>query len=116
MSFHPSSKLNASSSGIGNDLNAIRAYCQNLNAEIRLQTYRLEEQQQEIQDLKEKVEMLALHKATQLGQDKIIGFMVGAIVLSLLSLATSVFFTPAQSEAYNPQGQRPATVVNQRWG
>lgn len=93
------SSLSSISSGIGNDLNAIKALCQNLNAEVRLQEYRLEQQQQEIQALREKVDMLSLHKATQLGQDKIIGFMVGAIVLSLLSLATSIFFSPAEQAA-----------------
>ncbi|NER78166.1 MAG: hypothetical protein F6K42_01045 [Leptolyngbya sp. SIO1D8] len=90
------SNLNSISSGIGNDIDAVTAFCQNLHSETRLQQYRLEQQHQEIQALKDKVETLEIHKATQLGQDKIIGFMVGAIVLSILSLATSIFFAPAE--------------------
>lgn len=85
------------SSGIGNGYDSITSFCQNVQAENRLQQYRIEQQQQEIRALKEKVEVLELHKATQLGQDKIVGFMVGAIVLSLLSLATSIFFSPSES-------------------
>lgn len=88
------SNLNSISSGIGSEIDAVKALCQNFHSDARLQHYRLEQQQQEIQALKEKVEMLELHKATQLGQDKIVGFMVGAIVLSLLSLITSIFFSP----------------------
>ena len=84
------------SSGIGSNYDALASYCQNIQAESRLQQYRIEQQQQEIRSLKEKVEVLELHKATQLGQDKIVGFMVGAIVLSLLSLATSIFFSPSE--------------------
>ncbi|MDB9525634.1 hypothetical protein PN498_06515 [Oscillatoria sp. CS-180] len=92
-SSHPSSI----SSGIGNNLESLASLCQSVQAEARLQQYRIEQQQQEIKSLQEKVQILELHKATQLGQDKIVGFMVGAIVLSLLSLATSIFFSPAKS-------------------
>lgn len=95
-SFNSQSSLNSNSSGIGNDQDTLAAFCQNLRSESRLQQYRLEQQHREIQELKDKVEMLELHKATQLGQDKIIGFMVGAIVLSILSLATSIFFSPSE--------------------
>ena len=94
--INPQSNLNSSSSGIGNDMDAIKALCQNLTSEARLQQYRLEQQHNEIKALKEKIGALELHKATQVGQDKIIGFMVGAIVLSLLSLATSIFFSPSE--------------------
>lgn len=103
--------LSSISSGIGDDLNAIKALCQDLNAEVRLQAYRLEQQQQEIQALREKADMLALHKATQLGQDKIIGFMVGAIVLSLLSLATSIFFSPAEPAAVSSDIEMKTTEL-----
>ncbi|MBE7382922.1 MAG: hypothetical protein F6J95_016090 [Leptolyngbya sp. SIO1E4] len=99
------SNLNSVSSGIGNDLDAVTAFCQNLHSEARLQQYRLEQQHQEIQALKDKVEILELHKATQLGQDKIIGFMVGAIVLSLLSLATSIFFSPSEEARLSLRSQ-----------
>jgi hypothetical protein len=84
------------SSGIGNNHESLTSFCQNIQAEARLQQYRIEQQQQEIRALKDKVQVLELHKATQLGQDKIVGFMVGAIVLSLLSLATSIFFSPSE--------------------
>jgi hypothetical protein len=84
------------SSGIGSNHESLTSFCQNIQAEARLQQYRIEQQQQEIRALKEKVQGLELHKATQLGQDKIVGFMVGAIVLSLLSLATSIFFSPSE--------------------
>jgi hypothetical protein len=84
------------SSGIGGNFDSLTAFRQNIQAETSLQQYRIEQQQQEIRALKEKVEILELHKATQLGQDKIVGFMVGAIVLSLLSLATSIFFSPGK--------------------
>lgn len=84
------------SSGIGNNHESLTSFCQNIQAEARLQQYRIEQQQQEIRALKDKVQVLELHKATQLGQDKIVGFMVGAIVLSLLSLATSIFFSPPE--------------------
>ncbi len=67
---------------------------QKLISDYRLQTYQIEQQARTIQALSEKVAALELHRATQVGQDKIIGFMVGAIVLSLLSLATSIFFKP----------------------
>lgn len=67
---------------------------QKMIADYRLQTYQIDQQERTIQALSEKVAGLELHRATQVGQDKIIGFMVGAIVLSLLSLATSIFFKP----------------------
>ncbi len=82
------------SSGISASHDSLTSFCQNIQSEARLQQYRIEQQQQEIRALKDKVQILELHKATQLGQDKIVGFMVGAIVLSLLSLATSIFFSP----------------------
>lgn len=103
--FNSQSNLNSNSSGIGNDIDAIAAFCQNMNSEVRLQQYRLEQQHHEIQALKEKVETLELHKATQLGQDKIVGFMVGAIVLSLLSLATSIFFSPSEQAEMSFQSE-----------
>ncbi|HEY9889679.1 MAG TPA: hypothetical protein V6D02_14835 [Candidatus Obscuribacterales bacterium] len=90
-----SSNSSSISSGVGNNHESLTSFCQNIQAEARLQQYRIEQQQQEIWALKDKVQVLELHKATQLGQDKIVGFMVGAIVLSLLSLATSIFFSPA---------------------
>lgn len=85
------------SSGIGGNHESLTSLCQNMQSEARLQQYRIEQQQQEIRALKDKVQVLELHKATQLGQDKIVGFMVGAIVLSLLSLATSIFFSPPEN-------------------
>jgi hypothetical protein len=84
------------SSGMSGNHDSLTSFCQNIQAEARLQQYRIEQQQQEIRALKDKVQVLELHKATQLGQDKIVGFMVGAIVLSLLSLATSIFFSPPE--------------------
>jgi len=94
--FEPQTNTHSISSGIGNDLDSVKAFCRDIHSEARLQQYRIEHQQREIESLKEKVETLELHKATQLGQDKIVGFLVGAIVLSLLSLATSIFFSPAE--------------------
>ncbi|MGF1522835.1 MAG: hypothetical protein ACFBSF_11025 [Leptolyngbyaceae cyanobacterium] len=90
------SEINSISSGVGSSFEALKSLAQEVHSESRLQQYRLETQQEAIRALKEKVETLELHKATQLGQDKIVGFMVGAIVLSLLSLATSIFFSPPQ--------------------
>lgn len=107
-SFNSQSNLNSNSSGIGNDQDTLSAFCQNLRSESRLQQYRLEQQHREIQELKDKVETLELHKATQLGQDKIIGFMVGAIVLSILSLATSIFFSPSEQAQMS---RRPEAVL-----
>jgi hypothetical protein len=92
---NPSSSSSVSS-GVGSNFESLVSFCQNIQSENRLHQYRVEQQQQEIRLLKEKVEVLELHKATQLGQDKIVGFMVGAIVLSLLSLATSIFFSPGE--------------------
>lgn len=92
-----SSSPSSISSGLGNNGESVASLCQNVQAEARLQQYRIEQQQQEIKSLQEKVQILELHKATQLGQDKIVGFMVGAIVLSLLSLATSIFFAPPKT-------------------
>ncbi|MGF1459557.1 MAG: hypothetical protein ACFBSG_11075 [Leptolyngbyaceae cyanobacterium] len=91
-----SSTPSSISSGVSGSHESLAALYQNMQAEVHLQQYRIEQQQQEIRLLKDKVQALELHKATQLGQDKIVGFMVGAIVLSLLSLATSIFFSPAE--------------------
>ncbi len=96
---------------MGGNFDSLTAFCQNIQAEARLQQYRIEQQQQEIRSLKEKVEILELHKATQLGQDKIVGFMVGAIVLSLLSLATSIFFSPNESAQVNAQTDPTSEVA-----
>lgn len=71
---------------------SILAFCQNTVAEARLQRYQLEQHHKDIQSLEDRVQHLELHKATQLGQDKIVGFLVGAVVLSLLSLITTFFF------------------------
>lgn len=95
MLSNPSNPSSMNSGASGNH-DSLTAFCQNIQAETRLQQYRIEQQQQEIRSLKDKVQILELHKATQLGQDKIVGFMVGAIVLSLLSLATSIFFSPSE--------------------
>jgi len=102
------------SSGAGSGHESITAFCQNIQAEARLQQYRIEQQQQEIRALKDKVQMLELHKATQLGQDKIVGFMVGAIVLSLLSLATSIFFSPSEEAKLSLRSEitQPKTLTN----
>lgn len=94
--LHNPSNPSSISSGASGGHDTLTSFCQNIQAEARLQQYRIEQQQQEIRSLKEKVQVLELHKATQLGQDKIVGFMVGAIVLSLLSLATSIFFSPPE--------------------
>lgn len=113
MLSNPSSP-SSSSSGINNNHESLTSFCQNIQAEARLQQYRIEQQQQEIRALKEKVQGLELHKATQLGQDKIVGFMVGAIVLSLLSLATSIFFSPTESAPVSMESggnQRQSLVV-----
>lgn len=71
---------------------SVLAFCQNTVAEARLQRYQLEQHHKDIQSLEDRVQHLELHKATQLGQDKIVGFLVGAVVLSLLSLITTFFF------------------------
>ncbi len=71
---------------------SVLAFCQNTVAEARLQRYQLEQHHKDIQSLEDRVQHLELHKATQLGQDKIVGFLVGAVVLSLLSLVTTFFF------------------------
>lgn len=93
------------SSGSNSAHESLTSFCQNIQAEARLQQYRIEQQQQEIRCLKDKVQVLELHKATQLGQDKIVGFMVGAIVLSLLSLATSIFFSPVEEKQLSLRSQ-----------
>lgn len=100
------------SSGSSSSSESLAAFCQNIQAEARLQQYRVEQQQQEIQALKDKVQMLELHKATQLGQDKIVGFMVGAIVLSLLSLATSIFFSPAAEKQLSLRSETSHSQVD----
>ena len=100
------------SSGIGSNFEALKVLAQEVHSEARLQQYRLEMQQEAIQALKAKVEALELHKATQLGQDKIVGFMVGAIVLSLLSLATSIFFSPSQTAQVTLRSDVVQTQVN----
>jgi len=109
-----SSNPSSISSGSVSNHESITAFCQNIQAEARLQQYCIEQQQQEIRTLKEKVQILELHKATQLGQDKIVGFMVGAIVLSLLSLATSIFFTPSEEAKLSLRSEifQPKTVLN----
>jgi hypothetical protein len=71
---------------------SVLSFCQNTVAEARLQRYQLEQHHKDIQTLEDRVQHLELHKATQLGQDKIVGFLVGAVVLSLLSLITTFFF------------------------
>ena len=91
----PSNPASSSSNPLGAH-ESLTAFCQNVQAEVRLQQYQIEQQHQEIKSLKNKVQVLELHKATQLGQDKIVGFMLGAIVLSLLSLVTSIFFSPSE--------------------
>lgn len=111
-SFGSQPNLNSNSSGSTNEPDALTSIYQSLHSESRLQQYRLEQQHQEIQALKDKVELLELHKATQLGQDKIIGFMVGAIVLSLLSLATSIFFAPPEQPQLS--SKPPHFAVNSR--
>lgn len=104
MLSNPSNPSSISSGSNGNH-ESLTAFCQNIQAEARLQQYRIEQQQQEIRTLKDKVQALELHKATQLGQDKIVGFMVGAIVLSLLSLATSIFFSPVKEQQLSLHSQ-----------
>ena len=104
--------LSSINSGIGNDVESLKSFVQNTHAESRLQQYRLENQQEEIRSLKEKVEILELHKATQLGQDKIVGFMVGAIVLSLLSLATSIFLSPSPTAQVTLRSEVVQTQVD----
>lgn len=104
--------MNSISSGVGSDIESLAAFCKNVHAESRLQQFRLEQQQEEIRALKEKVQVLELHKATQLGQDKIVGFMVGAIVLSLLSLATSIFFSPEREAPVSLQSNIGQGILN----
>lgn len=108
MLHNPSNPSSISSNPSGNH-DSLTSFCQNIQAEARLQQYRVEQQQQEIKSLKEKVQILELHKATQLGQDKIVGFMVGAIVLSLLSLATSIFFSPPEDRKLTLNSVIPQT-------
>lgn len=88
----------------------VLSFCQNTVAEARLQRYQLEQHHKDIQTLEDRVQHLELHKATQLGQDKIVGFLVGAVVLSLLSLVTTFFFrvpettsAPAQPVSFMDQ-------------
>lgn len=94
--YNNQNSMTGINSELAGELESLKSLVQNVHSESRLQQYRLEQQQTEIQDLKAKVQRLELHKATQLGQDKIVGFMVGAIVLSLLSLVTSIFFSPKE--------------------
>lgn len=104
---NPSNPGSMGSNPSGNH-ESLTAICQNIQAESRLQQYRIDQQQQEIKSLKHKVQVLELHKATQLGQDKIVGFMVGAIVLSLLSLATSIFFSPSEEPQLSLRSEVPS--------
>lgn len=110
MLTNPSNPSSIVSGSTGNH-ESLTAFCQNIQSEARLQQYRIEQQQQEIRALKDKVQVLELHKATQLGQDKIVGFMVGAIVLSLLSLATSIFFSPSEEKQLSLRSVTTATQL-----
>lgn len=88
------------------------AFCQNAAAEARLQRYQIEQHKQDIQSLQDRVQNLELHKATQFGQDKIVGFLVGAIVLSVLSLVTTFFFRlpPSSQPASNSATTYPDSM------
>lgn len=74
----------------------LASFVQNSLAETRLQRYQLQEHTQDLESLKQRVQALELGKATQIGQDKIVGFLVGAIVLSMLSMVAPLFFKPPQ--------------------
>ena len=87
----------------------VLSFCQNTVAEARLQRYQLEQHHKDIQTLEDRVQHLELHKATQLGQDKIVGFLVGAVVLSLLSLVTTFFFRIPDT---NPNSAQTVSSVN----
>ncbi|MEM9483401.1 MAG: hypothetical protein AAGA83_06885 [Cyanobacteria bacterium P01_F01_bin.116] len=45
----------------------------------------------EISALKKRVHELEMHQATQIGQDKIVGFVAGAFILSLISILAPFF-------------------------
>jgi hypothetical protein len=85
--------------------------CQELISDYRLKNYQIEQQERMIHNLSEKVAALELHRVTQLGQDKIIGFMVGALLLSLLSLATSIFYKAVPMEAHAVETEQPRSAL-----
>jgi len=91
-------KETSSFSGNNGEVESLVIPYQELVADNRLQRYQIEQQERQLDSLTSKVEKLEMHRATQLGQDKIVGFLVGAIVLSLLSLVTSLFFSTERIE------------------
>ena len=91
-------KESSSFSGNGGEVESLTLSYQELVADNRLQRYQIEQQDRQLDSLMSKVEKLEMHRATQLGQDKIVGFLVGAIVLSILSLITSLFFNAERIE------------------
>jgi hypothetical protein len=91
-------KESSSFSGNDGEVESLTISYQEMMANNRLQQYQIEQQERQLNALKSKVESLEMHRATQLGQDKIVGFLVGAIVLSILSLLTSLFFSADKIE------------------
>lgn len=88
----------------------IASFYQNTMAEAKLQRYQLQEHSEDLETLQQRVQTLELHKATQFGQDKIVGFLVGAIVLSLLSMVTTFFFRAPQVHQSAPAPAQASTV------
>jgi hypothetical protein len=78
----------------------------NFESDIRLHDFRLNRQQQdlntlqrEFQALEASIKQLETYQAKQIGQDKVIGFLVSAIVLSLASIVVSFFFNPKEASS-----------------
>ncbi len=90
---------------------SLTSFCQNAASESHLQRYQLQEHNQDIETLMQRVQHLELHKATQIGQDKIVGFLVGAVVLSLISIVTTFFFKMPQVPQPSTQGAVPQSEV-----
>jgi succinylglutamate desuccinylase len=99
--------------GSNSNLESLSSFLQNALAETRLQRYQLQEHTQDIESLKQRVQTLELGKATQIGQDKIVGFLVGAVVLSMLSMVTTLFFKMPQAQPPQAQSAPQVTAVQQ---
>lgn len=89
----------------------LASFCQNAVSEARLQKHQLQEHDQDIETLLQRVQHLELHKATQIGQDKIVGFLAGAVVLSLISIVVTFFFKMPQAPQLSPQSAAPSASV-----
>jgi hypothetical protein len=83
---------------------ALINFCKNVAADTQIHNYQLHQHHQDLEELQNRIKALELSKATQMGQDKIVGFLVGAIILSTLSILTTFFFRAPQASKPVLQG------------